>query len=327
MLQVGTRWTLHFSGDEIDANILALKAQDEVSMNKANQLTDFFSALRAHRDAYRWIRDRKHREWYAYAAAFSVGLICLNYWGAQVLNDWAERRLNEVVLNWAEGASAEHSVLSSWAVSVAELVLLSFDFVFWVVMFWMKIKVTKYLVLGFAGPLMSWISERVECEIRGMQYAFKWHIWIRDMARSLAVSILFFFIEAIISLLILFLIALSWVLFPIAAPGITLLFGIAAAILSSFFYGLSVFDPVWEREGLGVKMRFQQAWFAKASILGAGLPFHLWMSIPFVSAILSPIIAPVLCSVGAVLIRDRSEWQSAEKSNREITNDLRLREP
>lgn len=321
MLQVGARSTLHFSDNEIDANILALKAHDEVSMNKANQLTDFFSALHAHRHAYRWIRDRKHREWYAYAAAFSVGLIYLNYCGAQVLNDWAEKRLNEVVLNWAEGASAEHSVLSSWAVSAAELVLLSFDFVFWVVMFWIKIKVTKYLVLGFVGPLMSWVSERVECEIRGIQYAFKWHIWIRDLARSLAVSLVFFSIETIISLLLLFLIALSWVLFPIAAPGITLLLGIASAMLSSFIYGLSVFDPIWEREGLGLKMRLQQAWFAKASILGAGLPFHLWMSIPYVSAMLSPIIAPVLCSVGAVLIRDRSEWQSAEKSNREIMTD------
>lgn len=281
-------------------------------MNNSIQGNTFFSAFRAHIDAFRWIRSRNHRAWYVYAAGISVGLIALNYWGAQILHGWVEFQLNEFLNGWTTIATADDSLYVRMQSAARDLFLLSFDVVFWILTFWLKLKITKYLVLACVGPLMSWVSEQAECEIRGVQYDFRLRFWIRDFARSMAVAFICFAIETSMSFLMLAFIGISWLLIPLAAPVVTVVLGIAAALLSAFFYGLSVFDPIWERRGFGLRMRIRQSVTMKASVLGAGLPFHLWMSIPYLSAIISPIMAPVLCSVAAVLISDRRGWESVE---------------
>ena len=283
-------------------------------MNPSNQGKTFLSALRAHIHAFRWIYRQNHQVWFLYAAAISVGLIGLNYWGAQLLHERLETLLLEFVNGWTQDMSSENSLLLRMKEGARDVLLASFDVVFWVFTFWLKIKITKYLVLACVGPLMAYLSEQAESEVRGIKYSF--HLWssIQDFARSLGVALICFATELGISFLLLVLIGLSWLFVPLAAPAVVLVLGGTSSLVSAFFYGLTVFDPIWERKGLGIRLRIKRAFSMKASVLGAGLPFHLWMSIPFVSAVISPIVAPVLCAVAAVLICDQRGWEDTSIS-------------
>ena len=270
-------------------------------MKKFTPFTEFISAIRAQRDAYRWIRDHNHQVWYAYAAAFAIILVSLNYWGMQVLHDWMKVHLNQAALRWLDAATPEESGFSKWKTEATEVILFAFDAVYWIFMFWLKIKVTKYMIIATVGPLISWVSEQTENEITGMQYSFSLRVWVRDLLRSVAFALMFFIIETGFSIFLFIVIVLFWLLIPFVAPVISMLGVIALVLVSSLVYGLTVFDPIWERRGMGLGSRLRQVWSLKWKLLGAGLPFHLLMTVPVVSIVLTPIVLPIISSVGAVL--------------------------
>lgn len=282
-------------------------------MKKFTPFIDFFSGIRAQRDAYRWIRGHNHQVWYAYAAAFAIILVCLNYWGLQVLHDWLKVHLNQVALRWLDGAIPEDSGFFKWKTEAAEVILYSFDAVYWIFMFWLKIKVTKYMIIATVGPLISWVSEQTENEITGNQYTFSWRVWIRDLLRSMVFALMFFIVEAGFSIVLFIVIALSWLLIPFAAPVISMLCMLATVLMSSLVYGITVFDPIWERRGMGLVSRLRQAWSLKWKLFGAGLPFHLLMTVPVVSIVLTPIMLPVISSVGAVLSVGKKELTGIDR--------------
>jgi len=270
-------------------------------MKKFTPFTEFISGIRAQRDAYRWIRDHNHQVWYAYAAAFAIILVCLNYWGLNVLHDWLKVHLNQVVLRWIDVVMPEDSDFSEWKMKATQIISYSFDAVYWIFMFWLKIKVTKYMIIATVGPLISWVSEQTENEITGIQHTFVWRFWFRDLLRSIVFALMFFIIETGVSIFLFVVIGLSWLLIPFVAPLISMLGMIATALVSSLVYGLTVFDPIWERRGLALGSRLRQASSLKWTLLGAGLPFHLLMTVPVISIVLTPILLPIISSVGAVL--------------------------
>lgn len=284
-------------------------------MVKFTPVIEFISAMRMHQVAFRWIRDRHHQVWYAYAMVLALLVFAFNWWGMHVFHQWIEGHLvrlgvGEFVSSWTDQAdiqSIQIGQVTRWQSYMDQAVEVVFKFVFWVLAIWFEIKTMKYVLLALSGPFVSWVSEQTESNITGVAAEFNALVWSRDLIRSVVFSAILFFAEIAVSMLSLGSVLVSWVFFPALAPIFSVSAIILEVVLSSFVFGMASFDPVWERKGLGFRSRFSRAWSDKWKLMGLGLPFHMAMATPFISAFLAPIFLPILSGVGAVLIVMRSE--------------------
>ncbi|GAH44747.1 unnamed protein product [marine sediment metagenome] len=171
----------------------------------------------------------------------------------------------------------------------------------YVALFWFKIKLIKYVVLVGLGPVMAGVSEAAENKLRGEFHSFSFKTWLREVVRGVRSAVLLFTLETTLGLTL-------WVAGAVICAGLPpLAFVIAPAVLvltflmSSWFYGASVTDFVWERQGLGARQGIRKSFSMPMRTLGLGLPFAIWMAIPFVNWYIAPVLAPVTSAVGAVL--------------------------
>lgn len=173
--------------------------------------------------------------------------------------------------------------------------------VIWVGLFWLKIKLLKYFVLAFLGPVMSVISDVTEEKITGVKRPFSLKKFIREVFRGIRTAFLYLFIELFLAFLLLVIALFAGWVFPVLLPFITPLEVIIAFIIGAFFYGAAALDYVWEREDVGAFGSLGLAFKFRRLAVGIGVPFAIWMAIPIVNFTLAPIFAPALATVAAVL--------------------------
>ncbi len=173
--------------------------------------------------------------------------------------------------------------------------------VIWVGLFWLKIKLLKYFVLAFLGPVMSVISDVTEEKLTGVKRPFSLKKFIREVFRGIRTALLYFFIELFLALLLLVVALVAGWVFPVLLPFIAPLEVIVAFTIGAFFYGAAALDYVWEREDVGASGSLGMAYKSRRLAVGIGVPFAIWMAIPIVNFTLAPIFAPALAAVAAVL--------------------------
>ena len=173
--------------------------------------------------------------------------------------------------------------------------------VIWVSLFWLKIKLLKYFVLAFLGPVMSVISDVTEEKLTGVKRPFSLKKFIREVFRGIRTALLYFFIELFLALLLLVVALVAGWVFPVLLPFIAPIEIIVAFTIGAFFYGAAALDYVWEREDVGAFGSLGMAYKSRRLAVGIGVPFAIWMAIPIVNFTLAPIFAPALAAVAAVL--------------------------
>ncbi len=173
--------------------------------------------------------------------------------------------------------------------------------VIWVGLFWLKIKLLKYFVLAFLGPVMSVISDVTEEKLTGVKRSVSLKKFIREVFRGIRTAFLYLFIELFLALLLLVIALVAGWVFPVLLPFIAPLEVIVAFIIGAFFYGAAALDYVWEREDVGAFGSLGLAFKSRSLAVGIGVPFAIWMAIPIVNFTLAPIFAPALATVAAVL--------------------------
>jgi uncharacterized protein involved in cysteine biosynthesis len=186
--------------------------------------------------------------------------------------------------------------------------------VIWVSLFWLKIKLLKYFVLAFLGPVMSVISDVTEEKLTGVKRPFSLKKFIREVFRGIRTALLYLFIELFLALLLLVVALVAGWVFPVLLPFIAPLEIIVAFTIGAFFYGAAALDYVWEREDVGAFGSLGMAYKSRRLAIGIGVPFAIWMAIPIVNFTLAPIFAPALATVAAVLALkgDREKNSSAQ---------------
>ena len=186
--------------------------------------------------------------------------------------------------------------------------------VIWVSLFWLKIKLLKYFVLAFLGPVMSVISDVTEEKLTGVKRPFSLKKFIREVFRGIRTALLYLFIELFLALLLLMVALVAGWVFPVLLPFIAPLEVIVAFTIGAFFYGAAALDYVWEREDVGAFGSLGMAYKSRRLAIGIGVPFAIWMAIPIVNFTLAPIFAPALAAVAAVLALkgDREKNSSAQ---------------
>ena len=179
------------------------------------------------------------------------------------------------------------------------------SFVVWLGLFWLKIKLMKYLVLIFLGPVMAILSELTEQKMTGIVRPFSLSHFILDIFRGVKTALLYFCVELFLGLFLLVLGVIAGVMFPVLLPFIAPLELLLAFILGAFFYGAASMDYVWEREGAGAVESICKAFKLRSLAVGLGSVFAVLMAIPIVNFTLAPIFGPALTAVAATLVLKR----------------------
>lgn len=174
--------------------------------------------------------------------------------------------------------------------------------VVWVGLFWLKIKLLKYLVLAFLGPVMSVLSDITEKKLTGVKHSFSFGKFIREVFRGIRTAILYLFLELFLAVVLLFVALITGWVFPVLLPIIAPLELVIAFVIGAFFYGAAALDYVWEREDVGAFGSLSLALSSRRLAVGIGVPFAIWMAIPIVNFTIAPIFAPAFAAVASVLV-------------------------
>ena len=178
--------------------------------------------------------------------------------------------------------------------------------VVWMGLFWLKVKLMKYLVLIFLGPVMAMLSELTEQKTTGVIRPFSFGIFLREVFRGIRTSLLYLFIELCLAIFLLIVALFVGFMFPVLLPVIAPLELLIAFVMGTFFYGAASMDYVWEREGVSAFESIRMAFKSRHLAVGLGIVFSVLMAIPIVSFTLAPILAPAITAVGASLVLKRS---------------------
>lgn len=226
--------------------------------------------------------------WFLPAAALTLALSALGWWG-----------ISAIALSAADGALAwlAPEREDGWAHAALEWLL-------WLVLLAVKLKLTKYIVLVVMGPLFAAVSEAVEAQIHGHTAPFSLRQWIRDIFRGVRSAVWLALFEWTT-------VALLWavgLLVPVLSPFTLTL----AWLVGAWAYGASVMDYVWERQGKGAFSGWQSSLRRMDVALACGVPFSLWMSIPVLAWTVGPLMGGMGATVAAsVALTDREVRQPA----------------
>ena len=174
--------------------------------------------------------------------------------------------------------------------------------VVWIGLFWLKVKLMKYLVLIFLGPVMAMLSELTEQKITGVVRPFSLGNFLREVFRGIRTALLYLIIELCLAILLLIVALVVGFMFPILLPVIAPLELLIAFVMGAFFYGAASMDYVWEREGAGAVDSIRMAFKSRRLAVGLGIVFSVLMAIPIVNFTLAPIFAPAVTAVAASLV-------------------------
>lgn len=160
--------------------------------------------------------------------------------------------------------------------------------------------VGKYLVLILLSPLLAYASERTEEIITGKTFPFRLGLFLKEIGRGILMALRNGSLELLITLAVW---AGTLFLAPIGPLAVVVLW-----FVSSWFYGFSMFDYVFERQRMGVRASAKAARGRRGVVLANGMLFNLLMNPPLLHWFFGPILSavcfcmvPVTASIGAVL--------------------------
>ena len=227
-------------------------------------------AVGAHRQAWRLLRGPLSW-WFLPAGLVTLFLAGLGWWGIAQLSEKAAELI---------GSQVSDDPMSPWLHSLTEWLV-------WLMLLVLKLKLTKYVVLVVMGPLFAAVSEAAEAHMTGVETPFSMTRWIKDAVRGLRSAALLAAFEWSLAAGLWALGLMVPVLSPVTLP--------LAWLLGAWAYGASVMDCVWEREGKGARA----GWWASVKradvALSVGVPFALWMSVP----VLAWTVGPLMGGLGA----------------------------
>jgi CysZ protein len=130
--------------------------------------------------------------------------------------------------------------------------------------------VGKYIVLILLSPLLAYASERTEEILTGRIYPFRAGQFLKDVGRGILMALRNGGLELLINVLLWSITLFVAILAPVT---VVLLW-----LVSSWFYGFSMFDYVYERHRLGIRASARAAWERPGMVLANGMLRQSWHS-------------------------------------------------
>lgn len=168
-----------------------------------------------------------------------------------------------------------------------------------ILVFWLKLKLIKYLILTVMAPIMSALAGAIRQRLTGQAVPFTLAQLAKDVLRGIRMSVVLLAAEMALTLAV----AITSLLLTVFAAPIALLLSPVLLILGwsigAYFYGAAVFDAVYEQGGLSWRSSLQQGWTDRGRLLGIGAVFSLLLSIPYGGVLFATLLGPIPCTVAA----------------------------
>ena len=238
-------------------------------------------------------------QYHASGPAVIVGLaiagVALSHW----LTEQLKASFRHAVTNWlptdtSSGAWWDEALL--WGSSKADWLI---EWGVLLVVLWLKVKVTKYLLITLMAPFMSALAAAVGQVETGMDMPFSWKGLVRDLLRGIRISLVLLLLELALGVA-LWMTGLALTLFTgplvvLLSPALLL----TSWVVGAYFFGAAVYDAVYEQGGLDWKTSLRAGWQQRGHLIGLGAVFSLFMAIPFIGPYLAALLGPVPCTTSA----------------------------
>ena len=259
----------------------------------------FYSALVAYRRAFSFVREEGLRHWYLIITAGAFFCMWFVRFALGAGADWIEAEMLTPFRDHASAATESWGWIGwDWVAGGLERV------VEWLVFglgLWIQFKVTKFIVLIMLSPLYAIFAELISHRIRGsassvgVQRGWQWSLW-----RGLKSAVLLVALEVGMSVVL----SVIFLLVPLVIPAVGVvtwwLFPVVSSAVSIGFYGASVLDYAWEQAGKDARQSLRATSSALGAAMALGLPFYVFMALPFVGWLAGPLFGGMMC-IGAAL--------------------------
>lgn len=269
---------------------------------KRNAFKDFAAAWKAWLFAFAYLRKQRLQA-YHWVGPSAILMIT---WGGWVFSEAIRQAASGQLLKGLthfgfDAVSLEQS--DSWASSTALWAVSQMEWILeWgivLLMFWVKLKITKYLLLTLVAPFMSLLAATIRFRETGQSSPLTASGLIRDVMRGLRTALSLFLFELSLTIAL----AISGLLLLLLAPPIAAILSPVLVALSwavgSYFYGAAVFDAVFEQQGINWRSSLREGWNRKGHLMGIGTVFSLLMAIPLIGPIVAALIGPIPCTAAA----------------------------
>ena len=285
------------------------KALNFEGMQSISHFRHFVLGFKHYAEAFGFMRRHGLRHWYVIVGLVAFGTML----AVNALLDQMAGLFQGWMNNHVEGLTG---AVEAWGIGrIADWISMgvneALDWGVWLLMLWLHIKFTKYIVLVVMSPVFALFSEAVSAALDSSPWfngksRFWWSIFrgIRSAALLIVLEI------AMSGLLFLFCFVFP-LLFPVLAP-LALLFPVLSALLSIWFYGAAVLDYAWEKEGVNALKSLRLSWRWTGAVLSLGLPFFLSMAVPLIGFLAGPLLGGQLCILAALcLVRQQSKLRQS----------------
>lgn len=256
-------------------------------MNFQLLLKEFILGISSYRKAFSFLSKNNLLIYYLAPLIVAVIFTAVSFLGVSIFTDWLDLIYQQwfgiTVKNTSFDILKDYKEFFSGAGEVVITVLLK------IIMFFLVFRVNKYITLIILSPVLAYLSEKVESILSGKEYPFNAGQFLKDVWRGVLLAFRNMIIEFI------------WVItLWVATFTMPLLIPFTAIILfivSAYYYGFSMLDYSNERKRLSVKNSIHYIRKHKGLTLGNGVVYQLFVSIPFIGAVIAPITAVVAATI------------------------------
>lgn len=241
------------------------------------------NSIRAYFRAIGYMR-KNSLMWLFWFPFIITGLVI--YGGTEVTSmttEWATRNINEWIQSW------------DWLGEKAEVFSAVLYWIIWIVfrigLYFFMAFLGGSIILLFMSPLLTYSSELVAQKLKADIPDFSLDRFFQDLARAMWLAIKNGGIQLLFTILC-FLLGF--------VPIIGFLSPVFMFAISAYFFGYNFMDYTLERKALSVKESNEFVWKYKYQSIGLGMPFALWMLIPFVGPMTSGFMA-LIATVAATM--------------------------
>ena len=266
-------------------------------------LREFLRAARGWFEAFGILRKYRLQ---AYHLAGPAVLLCITMAGAGLTQSLADALRDAVTSglssagldldNLASSPDAWYSDALLWGASKLDWML---EWGLSLLVFWLKLKLTKYLLLTLMAPVMSALAGAIRQRETGTSTPFTVRQLLRDLYRGVRMSVALLAAELGLSL---GLAVIGLLLTVFAAPVAVLLSPVLLVTgwaVGAYFYGAAVFDAVYEQAELDWRASLSRGWAERGRLLGIGSVFSLLLAVPLLGVFLATFLGPIPCTAAA----------------------------
>lgn len=256
-------------------------------MNFQLFLKEFLLGVSNYKKAFAFLSKNNLLIYYIAPLIVAVIFTIVSFLGISIFTDWLDTIYQQwfgiTVKNTSFNILKDYREFFSGAGEVVITILLK------IIMFFLVFRVNKYVTLIILSPVLAYLSEKVQSILSGNEYPFNTIQFLKDVWRGVVLALRNMLIEFVwvISL---------WVatfMMPLLIP----FTAVILFIVSAYYYGFSMLDYSNERKKLSIRNSIHYIRKHKGLTLGNGIVYQLFVSIPFLGAIIAPITAVVAATI------------------------------